>query len=60
MTDAPPFDPYAEPPPSFWQKNSTAVWGVTAGLGTALLTVLSFPPYNLSAFAYAFAAPAIF
>ncbi len=60
MTDAPPFDPYAEPPPSFWQKNSTAVWGVAAGLGTALLTVLSFPPCNLSAFAYAFAAPAIF
>ena len=60
MPDLPPYDPYADLPPSFWQRNATLVWAVAAGFGTALLTVLSFPPANVPEFAYAFAAPAIF
>ncbi|HZP59261.1 MAG TPA: apolipoprotein N-acyltransferase [Opitutaceae bacterium] len=60
MPELPPYDPYAEQPPSFLEKNFTLVCALAAGLGTALLTVLSFPPYNVPEFAYAFAIPAIF
>ena len=60
MPDLPPYDPYAEQPPSFWEQNLALVCAVAAGFGTALLTVLSFPPCNVPEFAYAFAVPAIF
>jgi len=60
MSDVPPPapDPYDLPPP-WWQRHAAWVWAVGVGALTALLTVVSFPPYNAPEFAYAFAAPAI-
>ena len=51
-------DPYNLPPP-WWQVHANWVWAVGVGVLTAVLTVVSFPPYDAPEFAYAFAAPAI-
>ncbi|HXA14405.1 MAG TPA: apolipoprotein N-acyltransferase [Opitutaceae bacterium] len=59
MPDLPPYDPYVEQP-SFYQKNPGLVWATSVFVATVVLTVLSFPPYNVPEFAYAFAAPALF
>ncbi len=61
MTDsaAVPFDPYADRP-SFWQRHGTCVGAASVALLTVVLTVLSFPPFKVPEFAYAFAVPAIF
>ncbi|PTY07782.1 apolipoprotein N-acyltransferase [Opitutaceae bacterium EW11] len=55
----PDYDPYAEKP-SFWKTNADSVWCVSVFVLTVLLTVLSFPPYAMPEFGYAFAVPAIF
>ena len=56
---APPVpDPYNLPPP-WWQVHADWVWAVGVGILTAVLTVVSFPPYDAPEFAYALAAPAI-
>lgn len=52
-------DPYDQPPP-WWQRRADWIWAGAVGALTALLTVISFPPFDLPEFAYAFAAPAIF
>ena len=52
-------DPYYVPPP-WWQRHAGWVWAVSVGVLTAVLTVLSFPPYNAPQCAYAFAVPAVF
>ncbi len=52
-------DPYDVPPP-WWQVHADWVWAVCAGALTAILTVISFPPYPASQMAYAFAVPALF
>ncbi|MCC6414489.1 MAG: apolipoprotein N-acyltransferase, partial [Opitutaceae bacterium] len=54
-----PNDPYADRP-TFWQRQRAEVWAVGIFVLTAVLTVVSFPPFNAPEFAYAFAAPAIF
>jgi apolipoprotein N-acyltransferase len=51
-------DPYDVPPP-WWRRHSGLVWAVSVGVLTAVLTVLSFPPYNAPQCAYAFAVPAL-
>ena len=53
------FDPYDQPPP-WWQRRAAWVWAGAAGLLTALLTVVMFPPANAPEFAYGFAVPAIY
>jgi len=53
-------DPYAAPPPPWWRQHADWVWAVCVGVLTAVLTVISFPPYNAPQMAYAFAVPAIF
>jgi apolipoprotein N-acyltransferase len=58
-THLPAPDPYDVPPP-WWQKYPDWVWAVCVGALTAVLTVLTFPPYNSPELAYAFAVPAIF
>ncbi|HEY9154320.1 MAG TPA: apolipoprotein N-acyltransferase [Opitutaceae bacterium] len=57
--DAATFDPYTEQP-SFWKQNATGLTALAVLVSTVLMTVLAFPPYSQSEFAYAFAAPAIF
>jgi len=52
-------DPY-DVPPAWWQKHPDWVWALSVAVATAVLTVLSFPPYQAPEFAYAFAVPAIF
>jgi len=42
------------------KKEVCDLWAAGVFLVTTILTVLSFPPYNTSEFAYAFAAPAVF
>lgn len=54
-----PYDPYDLPPP-WWQRHATPLIACAVFAATVLLTVISFPPYNVPEFAYAFAAPAIF
>ena len=54
-----PPDPY-DPVPSFWQRRPDQVAAVAVFALTVVLTVASFPPASSGAFAYAFAAPAIF
>ena len=53
------FDPYTDQP-SFWRQNATTLTALAVFVCTVLMTVLAFPPYSQSEFAYAFAAPAIF
>ena len=60
MSDALPTpDPYDVPLP-WWQKYPDWVWAVSVGTLTAILTVVSFPPFNAPQSAYAFAIPAVF
>ena len=54
----PPHDPYNLPPP-WWQVHADWVWAIGVGILTAVLTVVSFPPYDAPEFAYAFAVPAV-
>ena len=54
-----PPDPYDLPPP-WWQKHTPALVALAVFGATVLLTVLSFPPFNVPEFAYAFASPAVF
>jgi apolipoprotein N-acyltransferase len=53
-----PFDPY-DVVPSFWERHTTMLVAAAVFVVTALLTVLSFPPYKTPEFAYAFASPAL-
>jgi apolipoprotein N-acyltransferase len=52
-------DPFA-PPPSFFREHGPWLAPLSVFLSTAILTVLSFPPYHAPEFAYVFAVPAIF
>ncbi len=52
-------DPYADRP-TFWRRNTDALWALGVFVCTVVLTVASFPPVPAPEFAYAFAAPAIF
>ncbi|KXU36093.1 acyltransferase [Cephaloticoccus capnophilus] len=45
---------------SFLKRNRDRLAAIGVFLVTSVLTVLSFPPFNTSEFAYAFAAPAVF
>jgi apolipoprotein N-acyltransferase len=54
-----PPDPYDIPPP-WWQKHTPALVALAVFVATVLLTVISFPPFNVPEFAYAFASPAVF
>jgi apolipoprotein N-acyltransferase len=56
---APSIDIYAEQP-SFWRQNANQFGALAVGVLTVLLTVISFPPFKMPEFAYAFAVPAIF
>ncbi|MFA5264967.1 MAG: apolipoprotein N-acyltransferase [Opitutaceae bacterium] len=51
-------DPY-DPKPSLWELHSTGLTAAAVFVATVLLTVVSFPPFNVPEFAYAFAAPAV-
>lgn len=53
-----PNDPY-DVPPSLWEKHSVPLTAAGVFILTVLLTVLSFPPFHVPEFAYAFAAPAL-
>ena len=52
-------DPYA-PQPTLWERHPDAVAAGTVFFLTALLAVLSFPPFKMPEFAYAMLVPAIF
>ena len=54
-----PYDPYDLPPP-WWQRHATPLIALAVFALTVLLTVISFPPFNVPEFAYAFAAPGAF
>jgi len=58
LSSLPP-DPYDLPPP-WWQKHTPALVALAVFAATVLLTVISFPPFNVPEFAYAFASPAVF
>ena len=58
LTALPP-DPYDLPPP-WWQKHTPVFVALAVFVATVLLTVISFPPFNVPEFAYAFASPAVF
>ncbi|MDB6167790.1 MAG: apolipoprotein N-acyltransferase [Verrucomicrobia bacterium] len=53
-------DPYAPPPPTLWQRHPQATTAVVVFILTALLTVVSFPPFKMPEFAYAALVPGIF
>ena len=57
--DAPPYDPYDQPPP-WWTHHVDALYTLAVFVATIVLTVIAFPPYKVPEFAYAFAAPALF
>ena len=60
MPDAPPtVDPYA-PQPTWWERQPETVAAVTVFGLTALLAVLSFPPFKMPEFAYAMLVPGVF
>ena len=60
MPDATPtVDPYA-PQPTWWERQPEAVAAVTVFGLTALLAVLSFPPFKMPEFAYAMLVPGVF
>jgi apolipoprotein N-acyltransferase len=59
VTAAFPDDPYAEQPPSVWQKYAEWLWAGAVFFLTVFLTVVSFPPFNAGEFGYAFAVPAV-
>jgi apolipoprotein N-acyltransferase len=52
-------DPYDIQPP-WWQKHTPALVALGVFVATVLLTVISFPPFNVPELAYAFASPAVF
>ena len=54
-----PFDPYDQPPP-WYATHEELLTTLAVAFLTVLLTVLSFPPFHLPEFAYAFASPAVF
>ncbi len=54
-----PYDPYDEAPP-WWHKHTALLAALAVFLATLLLTLISFPPFRVPEFAYAFAVPAIF
>ncbi|ACB74963.1 apolipoprotein N-acyltransferase [Opitutus terrae] len=58
MQPAGPPDPY-DPQPTFLEKHQTPVVAAVVGIATAVLTVLSFPPFQTPEFAYALLVPAI-
>jgi apolipoprotein N-acyltransferase len=53
------FDPY-EPRPSFLQRHAEPVSAAVVFLLTVVLTVISFPPFRMSEFAYAMLVPGIY
>ncbi|MBL9209103.1 MAG: apolipoprotein N-acyltransferase [Opitutaceae bacterium] len=57
--DPTPFDPY-EPRPSFWQRHAEPLAVGVVFVLTVILTVVSFPPFRTSEFAYAMLVPGIF
>ncbi len=58
VSDPTPVDPYAEVP-SFWRTQKEGVWAGVVALFTAVLAVLSFPPFKMPEFAYAMLVPGI-
>ena len=52
-------DPY-EPRPSFWQRHAEPLAAGIVFLLTVVLTVVSFPPFRASEFAYAMLVPGIY
>ncbi|MBI5382943.1 MAG: apolipoprotein N-acyltransferase [Opitutae bacterium] len=52
-------DPYDLPPP-WWQRHVEPLTALAVFIATVVLTVVSFPPYQVPEFAYALAAPAVF
>jgi apolipoprotein N-acyltransferase len=60
MPDAAPSpDPYA-PQPTWWERQPEAVAAITVFGLTALLAVLSYPPFKMPEFAYAMLVPGVF
>ncbi len=58
--DTPPLFPeYDNPPVPFWQAHGWWLMPLAVLLGTALLTVVMFPPFDVPEAAYVFAVPAI-
>ncbi len=52
-------DPYAEPP-AYWTKNWDRIIPFIVAAFTAALAVVSFPPFEMSEFAYVMLTPGIF
>ena len=52
-------DPYA-PQPTWWERHPASVAAAVVFFLTALLAVLSFPPFKMPEFAYAMLVPAVF
>ncbi len=57
--ELPPYDPYDQGP-AWWTGHVDALAAAAVFVATIILTVISFPPYKVPEFAYAFAAPALF
>jgi len=58
--ESPPLFPeYDNPPVSFWQAHGWWVMPLAVLLGTASLTVVMYPPFDVPEAAYVFAVPAI-
>ena len=59
MSSTPLRDPY-DPPPSFWRRHEDYLWAAAVFALTALLAIVSFPPFRAPEVAYVLAAPAVY
>lgn len=55
----PPFPDYDNPKPPFWDQHGFWLTPLAVFLGTVLLTVVSFPPFEIPEAAYMFTVPAL-
>ena len=52
-------DPY-DVPPTFWRRHEDQLWALAVFVLTAILAVVSFPPFHAPEVAYVLAAPAVY